>query len=252
MSSVSLDPPPPLERTALLLDFDGTLVDIAPTPDAVMVAPGLVEALKRLRARLDGALAVVTGRPIETIDALLGNAPQAVAGEHGGAVRHAPSQPVERPALPAPPKSWLEAAERLAAAHPGALLERKARGFALHYRAVPEAGPRFQAALSEMLAGHPDFQLLPAHMLWEVRPRGADKGLAVTALMERPPFAGRLPLFIGDDVTDEDGMAVARTMGGGGLRVDAAFGSPAGVRAWLEQAAESGAWPAFDRRGGCP
>lgn len=236
-------PLPPFERTALLLDMDGTLLDLAPRPDAVVVAPGLVDTLRILRGRLDGALAIVTGRPIETVDALFGDAPQAVAGEHGGAVRHQPDGAVERPPLPAPPDLWIEAAERLAASHPGALLERKARGFALHYRAVPHAGPLFHAALASLLAERDDFQLLPALMLWEVRPRGADKGSAVHALMARAPFTGRLPLFIGDDVTDEDGMAVARAMGGAGLRVDAAFGTPAGVRAWLHQAAAIAAWP---------
>ncbi|MDR3538550.1 MAG: trehalose-phosphatase [Acetobacteraceae bacterium] len=234
---------PEFERTALLLDMDGTLLDLAPRPDAVVVPPGLIDAVRTLRNRLDGALAIVTGRPIETVDALFGDAPHAVAGEHGGAVRHHPTELVERPALPTPPDAWLEAAKRLVASHPGALLERKARGFALHYRAVPVAGPLFRDALANLVAGRDDFQLLPAHMLWEIRPRGADKGSAVSALMARAPFAGRLPLFIGDDVTDEDGMAVARAMGGGGLQVDAAFGTPAGVRAWLRQAAAIGAWP---------
>jgi trehalose 6-phosphate phosphatase len=150
---------------------------------------------------------------------------------------------MQHPPLPILPSDWLDAAERLVADNPGALLERKARGFALHYRAVPEAGPLFRAVLTALLVGHDDFQLLPAHMLWEIRPRGADKGYAVGTLMDHPPFAGRLPLFIGDDVTDEDGMVVARAMGGAGLRVDAAFGAPADVRAWLHQAAAIGDWP---------
>jgi trehalose 6-phosphate phosphatase len=234
---------PPFDRVALLLDLDGTLLDIAPTPDSVVVEPGLVKSLLGLRGHLDNALAVVTGRPIETIDRLLDDAPYAVAGEHGGVVRHAPGDEPERPDLPAPPETWLQKAEWLAAAYPGALLERKARGFSLHYRAVPDAGPVFQDALTRMLGESSPFDLLAGHMLWEVRPRGADKGRAVTVLMERAPFAGRLPLFIGDDVTDEDGMRVAAAMGGGGLRVDTAFGSPAGVRAWLCQAAGMGGWP---------
>jgi trehalose 6-phosphate phosphatase len=240
---MSLDRLPPFERTALMLDFDGTLVDLAPTPDAVVVAPGLVEDLHTLRQTLGGALAVVTGRPIATIDALLKSAPHAVAGEHGAAVRHGPAEPVRNPDLPALPDTWLAAAERLVADHPGALLERKGRGFALHYRAAPHAKPVFRDALSALLAQREDFQLLPAHMLWEVRPRGADKGYAVSTLMENPPFAGRIPLFIGDDVTDEDGMAVARAMGGAGLQVDPAFGSPDGVRRWLRQAATRREWP---------
>jgi trehalose 6-phosphate phosphatase len=234
---------PPFNRAALLLDLDGTLLDIAPTPDSVVVEPGLVESLRAVRGYLDNALAVVTGRPIETIDRLLDDAPYAVAGEHGGVVRHAPGGEAERPDLPAPPEIWLQNAEWLAVAYPGALLERKARGFSLHYRAVPDAGPVFRDALTRMVGESGPFDLLAGHMLWEVRPRGADKGRAVTVLMQRAPFAGRLPLFIGDDVTDEDGMRVAVSLGGGGLRVDAAFGSPAGVRAWLRAAAAQGGWP---------
>jgi trehalose 6-phosphate phosphatase len=205
----------------------------------------LRETLRTLRDRLGGALAVVTGRPIETIDRLLGDAPHAVAGEHGGVVRHAPGAAPERPDLPSPPAAWLAEAERQVAAFPGTLLERKARGFALHYRAVPAARTVFQAALTAMIGESGGFEVMPGHLLLEVRPRGADKGSAVTRLMGRPPFAGRLPLFIGDDVTDEDGMRVAATLGGGGLRVDAAFGSPSGVRAWLREAALRGGWPAL-------
>ena len=234
---------PPFGRTALLLDLDGTLLDFAPTPESVLVPDGLRETLRTLRDRLDGALAVVTGRPIETIDRLLGDAPHAVAGEHGGVVRHAPNALAERPDLPSPPAAWLDEAERQVAAFPGALLERTARGFALHYRAVPAARPVFQAALLAMIGDAGLFELMQGHLLWEVRPRGADKGCAVTSLMRRPPFAGRLPLFIGDDITDEDGMRVAATLGGGGLRVDAAFGTPSGVRAWLREAADQGDWP---------
>lgn len=239
-----MPPLPHLDRAALLLDLDGTLLDIAPTPDAVVVPPGLLAALHALRVRLGGALAVISGRPIEAIDRLLDAAPHAVAGEHGGAVRHAPGEAIERPELPAPPGAWLAAAERLAAAHPGVLLERKAKGFGLHFRAVPSAGPALREALSGLLADCRAFQLLSAHMLWEVRPAGVDKGGAVRALMRRAPFSGRLPVFIGDDVTDEDAIAAAEAMGGVGLRVAEAFGDAACVRAWLAATASAGRWPA--------
>ena len=234
---------PPLDRAALLLDLDGTLLDLAPRPDAVVVPMDLPNVLHALRRLLGDALAVVTGRPVETVDALLGDAIFAVAGEHGGAFRYAPGRMVERPQLPSSPSAWLDEAERLAAANPGVLLERKARGFALHYRAVPAAGADLREGLEHLLAGSEEFELLQAHMLWEVRPRGADKGRAVVAVMDRSPFRGRLPVFVGDDVTDEDGIAAAAAMGGVGLRVQDAFGDAAGVRSWLQEVAANGDWP---------
>jgi len=236
---------PEFARSALLLDVDGTLIDIAPRPDLVVVPPGLLETLHVLRDALDGAPAVISGRPVEQVDLLLDRAPHAVAGEHGGAVRHAPDQPIERPGLPTPPPEWLVQAEALAAAHRGVLLEHKAHGFVVHYRAVPELGPMLRDAVLAILGGNPDFVVLAAHMAWEVRPRGTDKGVAVASLMQRPPLQGRVPLFIGDDVTDEDAIAKARDMGGAGLRVDLAFGTAGDVRAWLAEAAKHGAWPAL-------
>ena len=237
-----MDRLPPFNRAALLLDMDGTLVDLAPTPDAVTVAPGLRDTLAALRQALSGALAIVTGRPIETVDRLFGDAPGAVAGEHGGAIRHAAGDPIERVNLPSPPPHWLAEAEALVRSHPGALLERKARGFALHYRGAPGSRDALRAALDRLLATGSGFELHPAHMLWEVRPLGADKGSAVAALMQRSPFAGRLPIFIGDDVTDEDGMREARKRGGAGYRVDTVFGDPDGVRSWLRRSAALGGW----------
>jgi trehalose 6-phosphate phosphatase len=234
---MSLNPPLPA-HPALLLDLDGTLLDIAPTPASVVVPPDLPETLRRLREALGGALAIVTGRPIDQIDALLGDAPHAVAGEHGGAVRHAPGDPVVRAALPPRPQGWLAAADDAVRAHPGALVEEKPRGFVLHYRLAPEAGPALQAAALRIVGDRlDDYVILPAHMAWEVRPRGADKGTAVTALMQRPPFTGRVPVYVGDDVTDEDGMRVARALGGVGWRVQEVFGTPHDVRAWLAAAA---------------
>jgi trehalose 6-phosphate phosphatase len=231
---------PPVERSALLLDLDGTLLDIAPTPDSVVVAPDLPDVLRRLRAACGDALAVITGRPIEQIDDLLGDIPYAVAGEHGGAVRHEPGVAIERIALPLPPDGWLAEAEEVARNHSGVLLERKQRGFVLHYRAVPELRDLLKDFLDQLMAQALDrFMLQAAHMAWEVKPRGADKGTAVTQLMQRAPFSGRVPIFIGDDVTDEDGMHVARATGGVGLRVPDLFGDAVGVRAWLAATAEA-------------
>jgi trehalose 6-phosphate phosphatase len=221
------------ERAALLLDLDGTLIDIAPTPDSVVVPPDLPPTLLRLRAQLSDALAIVSGRPIAQVDALLPNIAYAVVGEHGTAFRPAPGAPEQRADVPSVPPDWLDRAEALVAAHHGAILERKARGFVLHFRLAPEAGPIFQAALTDMLANWPHHTLAAAHMAWEVKPAGIDKGLAVTEIMANPPFAGRVPVYVGDDVTDEDGMRAARALGGLGLRVQDHFTNPAGVRHWL-------------------
>ncbi len=233
---------PSIARAALLLDLDGTLLDIASTPDAVVVPPELIASMRTLRTRLDGALAVVSGRPVEQVEALLPDAAQAIAGEHGGAIRHAPGETLDRVDLPTPPAAWFAAGARIAAAHPGALLERKANGFELHYRAVPALGPALGAAMAALVECSDRFVMVPARKAWELSPRGADKGTAVEAVMRRAPFAGRIPIFIGDDVTDEDGMAAARRLGGVGLRVADAFATPAGVRAWLQAAASSDTW----------
>jgi trehalose 6-phosphate phosphatase len=234
---------PPFGQSALLLDFDGTLVDIAPTPDAVVVPPGLIDDLRALRTQLGGALAVVSGRPVAQLEERLGDAPYALAGEHGGAIRHAPGQAEMLVPLPEPPAAWLAEGEAIARAHPGALLERKSRGFVLHYRAAPEHGPALHRALLVLAQRESGFTVMQARMAWELKPKGADKGTAVDALMRQAPFAGRLPIFIGDDITDVDGMIAARRLRGAGLRVDEAFGEPADVRAWLAAAAREGAWP---------
>ena len=229
MPEIMWDRLPPFDRSALLLDLDGTLLELAPTPDAVVVPPGLPATLERLRDALGGALAVITGRPVEQIDALLPGVVPVVAGEHGGALRPGAHAPVTRPDLPAPPPAWLAAGEAFVAAHPGTLLEHKARGFVVHYRQAPASGSVAEACLAALVVGKPaSFQLVAAHMAWEIRPRGADKGVAVAAVMALPGFTGRLPIFIGDDVTDQDGMAVARRLGGAGLFVPDVFGTPAG------------------------
>lgn len=224
----------PLSRVAFLLDFDGTLVDIAPTPEDVVVVPGLKETLLRLRAACGDALAVISGRPVSQIDEMLPDIPFAVAGEHGIAIRHRPGGPVERAALPPVPSDWIHQAQELVASLPGTRLERKVGGFVLHYRAAPEAGEQLRRAAEawvEPTGGK--FHIQAAKMAWEIRPAGVDKGYAVRLLMEDAPFAGRLPVFVGDDVTDEDGMKAAVSLGGAGFRIPVDFPTPASFRAWL-------------------
>jgi trehalose 6-phosphate phosphatase len=221
--------------TAPPIGLPRTLLDIAPTLDSVGVARDLPEVLCRLRSTCGDAPVVVT------IDPLLGDIPHTVACEYGGAVRHAPGAPVERIALPQPPPERLAEATAVAQAHPGVLLKHKQRGFVLHYRVVPERGDLLREALERLMA--PDahrFLLQAARMAWEAKPRGADRGTAVAQLMQRAPFAGRVPSFtsfIGDGVTDEDGKHVARATGCPGLRVPDLFDDAVGVCAWLAAAA---------------
>jgi trehalose 6-phosphate phosphatase len=234
MSGIEQIPPRDIARRgAVFLDFDGTLVEIAPRPDAIAVPPGLPALLEEVAAVTGGATALLSGRTIADLDAFLAPARFAAAGGHGAELRRSPASPLERHATPDVPAAWLAVAEALAASRPGALLEQKPAGFTLHARACPDALAPFRETLAALVGQDGRFALLDAHMAVEVRPARVDKGSALAALMAAPPFAGRLPVFVGDDVTDEDAIAAARAFGGLGLRVAEAFGDPAGVRAWL-------------------
>jgi trehalose 6-phosphate phosphatase len=235
------------DRVALLLDFDGTLVDIAPTPELVIVPDTLRDSLARLHDRLDGALAIVTGRPLDQVDHFLAGIPLAVAAEHGAVIRRRPDGDTTAVDLPPIPAAWLDEADRAAASQDGVRVERKKTGFVLHYRAAPDAGPALHTLLTALIGDDTDrYHVLPAKMAWEIRAHGADKGSAVQTLMAEPPFAGRRPVFIGDDVTDQHGIDAAVALGGLGLMVPDAFGEPAQVRDWLRRLAdgEAGLWGA--------
>ncbi len=225
--------PPPCSDWALFLDLDGTLIDFAPTPSAARAPAGLASALRDAAAALEGALAIVSGREISAIDRLLAPARLAAAGCHGGELRHCPDCAVLRQAPPLDPALVAEATA-LAEAE-GLHLEVKATGLALHVRVCPDREAAAHALALHLAArAGSDYEVLPGEMVREIRPRGFDKGRAVRALMEASPFAGRRPFFLGDDVTDRDGIAAARALGGDGvlLGCDTAAG-PAEVRAWL-------------------
>jgi len=222
---------------ALFLDIDGTLLDIAARPDAVVVPPGLPALLARVRERLGGALAIVTGRPLAQVDEFFsGNLP--AAAEHGAMLRDAAGVLHHIAKRPAAFNHWLETLGEETRKIPGVIIEVKEVSVVIHYRQAPDAAERLRGLAESLIAGAgPDVALLPAHMAFELRPRGAGKDSALAWFMERPPFAGRIPVFIGDDTTDEPAIALATALGGTGLHVARDFaGSPQTVRDWLGKA----------------
>jgi trehalose 6-phosphate phosphatase len=219
---------------AVFLDIDGTLLNIAATPDDVIVPPGLHVLLHALAAAEGGALALVSGRALADIDRLFGRG-LAAAAEHGAILRDATgriSRSIERdPAL-----AGLAAPLRAAVAvRPGTLLEEKEFGLVLHWRTAPEWNSEL-TKIAESLAGpYPQLTLLSAHAALEIRQRGSDKASALSHFMRMPPFEGRMPVFVGDDLTDEPAIAWANAFGGRGLHVVRDFqNGVAGVHAWLE------------------
>jgi trehalose 6-phosphate phosphatase len=213
--------------------MDGTLLDLAPRPDEVRLAPGLLDHLTALHGALGGALAVVTGRRLDDVDRILAPLRLPAAAEHGSVLRASADAIPRSAATPALPDGWRERAAQFVDARAGMLLEPKSAGFVLHYRLAPEQGAAARSFMDGLAAEDPRFEVLRADMAWELRPCGIHKGLGVRALMAEAAFAGRKPIFIGDDVTDEDGIAAARDLGGQGFMVPDTFGTPAGVRAWL-------------------
>jgi len=202
------------------------------------VPPDLAPILGRLAVRLSGALAIVSGRPLSELDRHL---PIALAkvGEHGAAMRPRPGGPVRRVPLPPFPARWRLAASRLAAGRRGAIAEQKPHGLVLHFRQAPSLEPEAKALLAAFVAERPqEFRLQSARRAWEIVPAAVSKGHAVRRLMEQSPFAGRMPVFIGDDTTDEDAIAAAIDLGGTGFRVQDSFGSPRTLRSWLAALAE--------------
>lgn len=228
-------------RWALFLDVDGTLLDMAPRPESVQVPPGLVQLLRRLREHFGGALALLSGRPLSLLDDLFAPLRLPGAGLHGLEIRHADGT-LHPPATVSGLDRIRAQAQALAAALPGVLLEDKRHTLALHYRQAPLAGEQVQAQAQAWLEEiGPGWCLQQGKAVVELRPDGMDKGSALLALSQRPPFAGRCPLVLGDDLTDEDAFAMARRLGGEAVLVGNRpatqarwrLPDPAAARAWL-------------------
>ena len=234
-----LPAPNPLE-TALFLDFDGTLAELAARPGAVRVPARLVPLLAHLRDHLQGALALVSGRPLADLDALLAPLRLPVAAEHGAVRRGANGRPLS---VPAPDlQAVTRVARALARQHAGLQVERKTACLALHYRHAPALEKLCLQQLSLAVMATPGVDLLQGKCVIEVKPSGVNKGRAIAAFMSEPPFAGRTPWFAGDDVTDEAGFAWVQAAGGHCLKVGAGpslarhrCDSPQALRAWLSE-----------------
>ncbi len=211
--------PPSLsaDSIALFLDLDGVLAAIASTPEGVVEDPDRTAMLRRLQDRLQGRLAVISGREIAEIDRICGGAVKVAAGIHGLERRHADGR-MQRVEPSAGVARALEDMRVFAEAWPGVLIEDKGLAAGLHYRQAPEAE---QAAreLSEALAARHDLIVQPGHMIHELKTPGADKGRALAAFMEEAPFKGFTPVMLGDDLTDEFGFEAAARLGGGGVLV---------------------------------
>ncbi|WP_375451614.1 trehalose-phosphatase [uncultured Devosia sp.] len=207
-------------RLAIFTDFDGTLVEIAETPDDVDVPLSLPEALQRAARELDSAFAVLTGREIGDIDRYLAPLVLPVAGAHGTQRRRADGtmEPVDTAATEAA-EEIARAIGPLVEAHPQLLVEAKDGAVALHFRQAPELEAACRMAMEEAVRHVANFTLVPGKMVFEARPRGVSKGTALRAFMAEEPFLGRTPIFIGDDTTDEDGFIAAQDLGGVGIKL---------------------------------
>jgi trehalose 6-phosphate phosphatase len=204
-------------QCALFLDFDGTLVELAPEPDAIVIPSELVPLLAALRDRLDGAVAVVSGRAISALDTFLHPLNLPTAGVHGSERRAANGQ---LSLLPTPTLDTVErAAAKLLKAQPALAIEPKRGALALHYRQAPHLEALCRSTMEEAVAASPGVSLLHGKMVFEAKPSQANKGIAIASFLEEAPFAGRRPVFIGDDSTDEPGFSVAQNLGGVGIKV---------------------------------
>ncbi len=215
---VVLDPPPvALDNVSLFFDFDGTLVDLAPTPDAVVVDQDLLDRLETLAERFPGRVAIISGRSIQQLDAMLGRHAElfAVAGSHG-AERRTPEDGHVAAERPASLEAAADALRAFAEAN-GLVYEAKSLGAGLHYRMAPHFEPD-AVRLAEDLAAHHGLTLQRGKMMVELRTSG-DKGAALRDLIAVPTMVGSVPYFFGDDVTDEDGFEAARALGGAGVLI---------------------------------
>jgi trehalose 6-phosphate phosphatase len=234
------------DASALFLDVDGTLLEIAATPDAVVVPNGLTDVLQRLYQALGGALALVSGRALAELDMLFDPLRLPAAGQHGAELRRRGDVPVQSIGRDPRLDGFVRQLRAIAGERPGLLVEDKGLSVAVHYRLAPQYGEEVQAFATALLAEcGGDIELLPLRMGIEFKPRATSKRTAVEWFLRAAPFHGRVPIFVGDDRTDEDGFAAALGQSGHALRVgldgdslaSMRLATPQDVRDWLARCA---------------
>lgn len=232
-------PYPEADDWALFLDIDGTISDFAPKPEEARIPPGLLEMLSNLRS---GAVALVTGRSIASADSMTQPYRFNIAGQHGLEIRGSDGKIILAPGINYVFLSEImQKVEYMAARHDGLHVEHKSASIAVHYRLAPEKGPMVLHHLHELIARYGNgFRLQQGKMVVEVRPCGADKGTAIAFFMQYAPFAEKVPLFVGDDETDEEGFRAVNALGGISIKVGEGkslathrIAHPPDVRDWL-------------------
>lgn len=233
-------PVPSPAEVALFLDLDGTLADLQPDPGLVSVPAAALDALARLELALDGALAIVSGRPGIDLDRLTHPLHLPYAAGHGAERRDRHGVVVQAPAPPSLDAARAEL-RRQVTHWPGVWIEPKSHGLAVHYRAAPGMATRVEVLVRAIAERHaPEFDVQPGKMVFELRPHGIHKGAALRAFMRDAPFSGRIPIAVGDDLTDESAFIAAQQAGGYGVKVGAGpstavwrFRDPSALTDWL-------------------
>jgi trehalose 6-phosphate phosphatase len=231
-----------LKHTALLLDVDGTLLDIAATPEGVVVPASLRATLAELLVQSGGGVALVSGRTVGTLDRLFAPLELPAIGAHGAEMRIARERPVMKHHPPSLSDRLRDRLHGLSAIDPRLLVEDKLHSIAVHYRLAPRQEAFLKKAIADIVMAEPACQveILPGKAVIEIKSKRFNKGTAVRSLMSYPPFSNRTPIFIGDDTTDEAVFAVLPELSGVGFSVegpmkgaDGIVPSPEHVRAWL-------------------
>ncbi len=212
-------PPIPLTSFALFFDLDGTLAGIEKRPEWVSIPDAIKQALIEIFSLTGGALALVSGRALSELDALCAPLKCPAAGVHGAERRDAAGHVHRTELSPALMDKLGPELNQAIKAFPGCHVEEKGMAFALHYRQGEAFADRIRALAETFIRRYPELTLQPGKCVVELKPRGVDKGAAIKAFMQEAPFAGRLPLFIGDDLTDEAGFQQVNALGGVSIKV---------------------------------